>query len=306
MYFQNNYYRTKWCKKYTVAVRPYIIFNGQYLYGPYSKGFEVATAVTKKTKLKSVAQAGNGKIKLKWSKVDSASGYIVQYSISKKFSSVGTVSIPVKKNSTTSKTIKGLANTTLYVRVCPYKAAGDSYYCGEWSSAKKIKVKSNLTVKQMLNSVKCDNKMRKHILEATKNGVDIKKYKTTYDKVKAIYNWHAKHYKDFASCVMCNGNFDFCVSMLFYNNPEAPAITTDTGYVKNSDGTTAGHTWSVIYLGGAKHIFDPRLQGYTHDYIGNLYFGVRSGKGVSRIYVPEYIGGTCDRINMYFANKNYS
>lgn len=278
-------------KEYTFVVRAYAIIGGVYCYGSYSAPVTVCTAPTA-AKLKSVTYSSKGKIKVKWSKKKGVSGYLIQYSTSKKFADNGkTVTISVKGASAASKEIGGLAGTTYYVRVCAYRESNGYRFCGKWSSAKSVKVKSGLSVKQLLNSVKTDNSGRKTIKSLTKNGVDIAKYKSTYDKVKAIYNWHAKHYQDFAHCLACNSNFNSCLYALYGDNEKAPDIWIAAGEVKNSDGSRVIHKWSVIYLAGVPYIFDPRLQGYTKNYTGNLYFGIAKGERISKMYIfDEWYG----------------
>ena len=69
-------------------------------------------------------------------------------------------------------------------------------YISTFSKVKSTTVKSNLSVKQMLNAIKTDNSGAKQIKRYTDGGVNISKYKTTYDKFKAIYVWHAKNFKN--------------------------------------------------------------------------------------------------------------
>ena len=68
----------------------------------------------------------------------------------------------------------------------------------------------------MLNAIKTDNSGAKQIKRYTDGGVNISKYKTTYDKFKAIYVWHAKNFKKHGwNCVGCNSNFNNCLAALF-------------------------------------------------------------------------------------------
>lgn len=288
-------------KTYNIAVRAYNVFNGVYYYGDYSDILTVCTAPAAVT-LSKVSYVSQGKIKVKWKKKSGVSGYIVQYSTSKKFADNGrTTSLTVKKASSNLKEIGGLAGTTYYVRVCAYKELDGVRYCGKWSKSKSIKVKKGLNVKQLLNSVKTDNSGRKEIKSLTKNGVDIAKYKTTYDKVKAIYNWHAKHYSEFAHCLACNASFNSCLYALYSSKEKAPDIWIAAGEVKNNDGSKVIHKWSVLYLAGVPYIFDPRLQGYTKNYTGNMYFGVSKGSRISKIYIFDawYARWTKESVNVY-------
>ena len=94
----------------------------------------------KGTSVSSVTAAKKSlKVKLK-KQTTKTSGYQIQYSTSKKFSSAKTVTI--KSNKTTSATLKSLkSKKTYYVRVRTYKTVkGTKYYSG-WSSAKVKKTK---------------------------------------------------------------------------------------------------------------------------------------------------------------------
>lgn len=272
-------------KRYKLAVRAYNVFNGVAYYGEYSDILTVYTA-TKAVKLKSAAYISKGKIKVKWTKKKNVTGYIIQYSTSKKFPNSGkTTSIAVGGEKTLSKVISGLAKTTYYVRVCPYNKIGGVRYCGEWSNTKKVKVKKGLSVKELLNSVKTNNNGRQTIKNMTKNKVDIAKYKTNYEKVKAIYDWHAKNYNKFAHCLACNASFNSCIYALYGGKEKGPDIYIAAGEVKNRDGSKVIHKWSVLYLAGVEYIFDPRLQGYTGNYTGTLYFGIPKSSSMKKMYL---------------------
>ena len=88
-----------------------------------------------KTTLKSVS-AGSKKLTVKWTKkTGGVTGYEVQYSTSKSFKSVKTVT--VKKGSTTSTTIEKLkGKKKYYVRVRVLAKVGKTTYKSAWSSAK--------------------------------------------------------------------------------------------------------------------------------------------------------------------------
>jgi hypothetical protein len=91
------------------------------------------------TKLSSVSNAKGKKMTVKWKKNSLCSGYRIQYSTSKSFSSSKTKT--VSKKSTTSTKISGLQKgKTYYVRIQTYKTVnGKKYYSG-WSSASKVKI----------------------------------------------------------------------------------------------------------------------------------------------------------------------
>ena len=88
-----------------------------------------------KTTLKSLS-AGSKKLTVKWTKKTSGvTGYQIQYSTSKSFKSAKTVT--VKKNKTTSTTIKKLkGKKKYYVRIRTYKTVSGKKYYSAWSSSK--------------------------------------------------------------------------------------------------------------------------------------------------------------------------
>lgn len=134
-----------------------------------------------------------------------------------------------------------------------------------------VSVKQGLTVKELLSRQKTDMASREDILHLTNNGVDIKKYSNTYDRVRAIFHWHAVHNTGFSDCLNCNANFNDCLYALF-GYPSEPIfwIAADT-YINNS-GSRTMHKWSAVYLAGIPFYFDPRMQGYV-DSSGYSYFG---------------------------------
>ena len=80
------------------------------------------------------------KIYAKWTKNTKASGYQVQYSRSKSFSS-GNRTYTRTGNSAVSTTMSGLSKgRTYYVRVRAYRTVGGIKYYSAWSSAKSVKV----------------------------------------------------------------------------------------------------------------------------------------------------------------------
>ena len=56
--------------------------------------------------------------------------------------------------SKSSKTISGLAKGKYYFRVATYKTIGNARYISTFSKAKSTTVKSNLSIKQMLNAIR--------------------------------------------------------------------------------------------------------------------------------------------------------
>ena len=95
----------------------------------------------RETKIKSIS-AGSKKLTVKWSKkLTQSTGYEIQYSTSSTFKSKYTKTIKIKKDTTTSKTIKNLkAKKKYYVRVRCYYGTKTKYY-SDWSSKKSVKTK---------------------------------------------------------------------------------------------------------------------------------------------------------------------
>ncbi len=95
------------------------------------------TTVSKLTKPKSK------QIKVTWKKQKTqTTGYELQYSTGSKFTKKATKTVTVKKNKTTSYTLKKLkAKKKYYVRVRTYKTVGKTKYYSGWSKAKEIKTK---------------------------------------------------------------------------------------------------------------------------------------------------------------------
>lgn len=114
---------------YTVTVK---FKNGHS--GTYKQSFTIVPKGTSVSKLKAAKKSLKVSIKKQSSQT---SGYEIQYSTSKKFSS------PKSKTTTkTSYTIKSLqAKKTYYVRVRTYKTVGGKKYYSGWSSAKSMKTK---------------------------------------------------------------------------------------------------------------------------------------------------------------------
>lgn len=279
-------------KKYYVRIRTYttVTVDGETtkLYSSWSTKKSVTTSQNS-NKLKSVSYVSKGKIKVSWAKKSNADGYIVQYSTKKSFSKGYTSTVLVGKSST-SKTISALSAKKYYVRVANYIVVNGKKIVSDWSSTKTVTVKQGVSFKTKLNAIKTSTTGKKTILSLTDNSVNISKYSSTYDRVKAIYDWHKKHYDDFSSCYACNKNFGDCLSALFDGVKKYDYfIQLDSGYYKNSDGTNAGHVWCVMYLGGVRYILDPRLEGYamSYDTTGKRYFGITYSSTVGKKFVKQ-------------------
>ncbi len=118
--------------KYKVTIK----FKGNYT-GTKTLYFKINPS---KTTLSSLT-AGSKKLTVKWTKkTTQVTGYQIQYSTSKSFSSVKTKT--VTKNSTAGVSLTGLkAKTTYYVRVRTYKVVNGAKYYSGWSTIKYKKTK---------------------------------------------------------------------------------------------------------------------------------------------------------------------
>lgn len=279
----------KKAKKYIFTARAYADTAAGRYYTDYTDKVFVCTSPSE-TKIKSVKYLSTGKVKLTWSKVANISGYLIEYSPSKSFPDDGRTSYIRASAKTTEKTVSGLINKQYYFRIRTFINYEGNSFCSDYCNVKSVKLKKTATVKQSLNAIKSTTSGRKYIKEYTDGGVDIAKYNTTYDRVKAIYNWHSKNHKKYGwSCVGCNTNFNICLAFLFMDSGKTydPFINLYAGVFKNSNGTDAEHKWSVIYLAGVPYIVDPRLQGYTSEKTGNTYFFIKKNSAVGKKYVQR-------------------
>lgn len=139
--------------------------------GYSNKTYDVSYSTSKNTSIAACAAAVDTKIysltpkkrafKYSFKAVKRASGYQLQYSLSKKFKKAKkyktkTKNIKPSKAATKTGTIKKLnkKRKTYYVRVRAYKILnGKKYYC-KWTKAKKVKTKAVVTKKKTKKSAK--------------------------------------------------------------------------------------------------------------------------------------------------------
>ncbi|MCD8190135.1 MAG: fibronectin type III domain-containing protein, partial [Clostridiales bacterium] len=82
------------------------------------------------------------KISLKWTRNTKATGYIIEYSTSKSFTSSTTKTIKIKGNKNLTTTLKNLKKgKTYYIRMRAYKTSGSVTSYAGWSKVKTVKVK---------------------------------------------------------------------------------------------------------------------------------------------------------------------
>ena len=106
--------------------------------GTITKTFKITPKGTSIKKL----SAGKKQFKLTWKKQKTqTTGYEVQYSTNKKFKS-GNKKVTIKKNKTTSSTVKKLkAKKKYYVRIRTYKTVNGKKIYSDWSKVKNVKTK---------------------------------------------------------------------------------------------------------------------------------------------------------------------
>ncbi len=123
--------------RYSYVVCPYKVVNGV-VYAS-SKKEKRQGVFLKRGRIVSVGTPSSRKVSIKWGKNSAATGYQVQYSTSKVFTSAKTYTYRKDAIVTASygKLNKG---TTYYFRVRSYKKTTTNIY-GEWSAVKSIKVR---------------------------------------------------------------------------------------------------------------------------------------------------------------------
>jgi hypothetical protein len=124
---------------YTFRVRAYKTIDGK----KYYSSWKSLSTVTKPSTPSIKAPTTNSKHQIiaKWNKVSKCTGYQVQYSKKKDFSSV-VATKTVSGQSKTSYTGKNFTKgKTYYVRVRAYRTYNDTKYYSSWSSVKSIKCK---------------------------------------------------------------------------------------------------------------------------------------------------------------------
>lgn len=96
--------------------------------------------VPKKVTLSSVKNAKGKKLRVKWTKNTTVTGYRVSYSTSKSFKSYRTVTVKGSKNTSTTLT-KLTKNKWYQVRVRGYKTVSGTNYYSNWSNVKADKIR---------------------------------------------------------------------------------------------------------------------------------------------------------------------
>ncbi|MBQ7117009.1 MAG: fibronectin type III domain-containing protein [Clostridia bacterium] len=119
-------------KSASFRIRGYVSGSAKTYYGSYTKEIKCKTAVpaVSKASVKSVTPTS---VTLSWSKVSSVNGYEIQRKDGKSWKAVTTI----KKQKTTSYTVKSLSALTNYTfRVRAYQKSGKTTYYSAWKEVK--------------------------------------------------------------------------------------------------------------------------------------------------------------------------
>ena len=103
---------------------------------------KIAKKKLKKVKISSVKSSKKKTAVVTWKKVSDASGYIIEYSTSKKFTKKTTKTVKIKKGKTLKTTLKKLkSKKKYYIRIKAYKTVGKKTVYSSYSSVKSVKIK---------------------------------------------------------------------------------------------------------------------------------------------------------------------
>ena len=107
----------------------------------YQASLTAAKTTSPKTSITSLKNLSGKKMKIKWRKKSSVTGYQIQYATNKKFTK-GKKTVTISGKNTTLKKISKLKKKkTYYVRIRTYKkVSGKKYYSG-WSTVKKVRIR---------------------------------------------------------------------------------------------------------------------------------------------------------------------
>lgn len=97
-------------------------------------------------KIKKVTSPSPANIKVTFAKATSISGYEIQYSTSKKFSSKTTKTAIAAKTATSANLLEVIPNKKFYVRMRTYKTSSGVKKYSDWSKVSSVKVKNGKTI----------------------------------------------------------------------------------------------------------------------------------------------------------------
>ena len=136
--------------------------------------------------------------KVKWKK-KSCTGYQVQYSTSKKFTSKTSKTLKVNKAKTTSKTVKKLkAKKKYYVRVRTYKTVKKKNYYSKWSANYSVTTKAKETSSGSSSTTSSSSATPQ--IKSVERVKGSTKFKVTFTKVKNAvdYDVYVSNNKSFS------------------------------------------------------------------------------------------------------------
>ncbi len=120
---------------YYVKIRPYITVDSEKIYGAFSDAAEEVTLPSAVSVSKT--SSTDNSVTVKWKEAKGVSGYYLEYSSSKSFSSAETVKV-----SAAEYTVKNLTSCkTYYFRVRAFKTLKGENYCGDYSDIQSVTVK---------------------------------------------------------------------------------------------------------------------------------------------------------------------
>ena len=247
-------------------------------------------------------KAGNKSFTVKWKK-KSCTGYQVQYSTSKKFTSKTSKTLKVNKAKTTSKTVKKLkAKKKYYVRVRTYKTVKKKKYYSKWSANYSVTTKAKKKSSSRPNNSSVIAIRSVSYITGKNYG-----FKVTWNKVSGAQGYKVecsqdKNFKEFLySCEINNGNI---TSKTFTENKDgidtdAAAITTWYFRVKYYDKNFNSKPWSKVVVKDSYEKND-----YTN-LMNNAYNEMSITSSMTDIQkigaIQNWIGNHCE----YAQNKNY-
>ena len=306
--------------KYKITVK----FKGNYT-GKKVTYFRIAPA---STALTSVKAASKTSVSLTWQKAKKGvTGYQIQCSTSSKFKKGTITTKKIKGYNHASTTVSKLKkNKTYYVRIRTYNTTKKKTTYSDWSDVTKLSLsKSGYSVKKLINKEKLNPQKTNHkqldkLVSKIFKKIHTKKM-STYDKVKACYDYLVKKMKyghpEFqwdSYNYSYTSNYDQTIVTNAYEALSSKVGVCDDysaafvvmcrrlgleayvvgGTVSTKGGGRTGHAWSYILLNGTPYIFDPQVQS-NNKHVPYHYFG--------KTYAQ--MGSTYERLPGYYNEAMY-
>ncbi len=135
---------TTWSDKQVSKNKKYRYYVVAYSNNSTSANMNTAAIIIPSAPKITSMSVASSKVTVKWKKNSVITGYQIQYASNKAFSHKETVK--VKGANKTSKKLTGLKGSKCYVRIRSYKKIGGNIFYSDWSSTKKAKIRSKVTV----------------------------------------------------------------------------------------------------------------------------------------------------------------